>query len=60
VQGLLQVDDDLAAVAEGEGDHAADPLAVDVRVGGVVDAVAPGLHLPQQGFGAVHVFRVGH
>jgi hypothetical protein len=56
LQRLLQVDDDLAAVAEGQGDHAADPLVVDVRVGGVVDAVAARLDLAQQGFGAVEVF----
>src|SRR5215208_1011446 len=30
VQGLLQVHDDLAAVREGERDHPADPLVVDV------------------------------
>ena len=40
VQGLLQVDDDLAAVGKGQGDHAAHALVVDVHIGLVVHAVA--------------------
>jgi pantothenate kinase type III len=40
MQGLLQIDDDLALVLKREGDHAAHALVVDVGVAIVVDAIA--------------------
>ena len=48
------------AVAEGERDHAADPLVVDVGIGLVVDAIAAGFDAASSGLGAVHVLGVGH
>ena len=60
LQRLLQVDDQLAAVAKGDRDHAAHALVVDIGVGRVVDAVAAALDGGQRGFGAVHVLGVGH
>src|SRR6478609_5355519 len=60
LQRFLQVDDDLAAVLEGERDHSAHPLVVDVRVALLVDSVAAGLDAGQQSFGAVEVIEVGH
>jgi 4-aminobutyrate aminotransferase len=43
VQGLLQVDDDLALVLKGEGDHAAHALVVNVGIAIVVDEVQSGV-----------------
>jgi hypothetical protein len=44
MQGLLQIHNDLAAVTEREGDHAAHPLVVDVGIGLVIDAIATALN----------------
>ena len=43
VQRFLQIHNDLRAVAEGDGDHAAHTLVVDVGIGFIVDAIASGL-----------------
>ena len=59
-QGLLLVDNNLAAVREGYGYHAAYPLVVQIRIGFVVDAVTDGFHRVKQRFGSVHVFRISH
>ncbi len=60
VQGFLQIDNDLAKVGEGQGDHAAHALVVDVGVGVVVQAIATGLYASEQALGLVHEFKVGH
>jgi hypothetical protein len=44
MQGFLQIHNDLAAVAEGDGDHAAHPLVVDVGIGFVIDAITTALN----------------
>ncbi len=49
-----------AAIGEGERDHAADALVVDVSVGLVVDAVAAGLDSAKQRLGKVLEFKIGH
>jgi hypothetical protein len=56
----LQVDDQLAAIGEAQGDHAADPLVVDVGRRGVVEAVAGALDGSQGRFRTIHVLEVGH
>jgi predicted small lipoprotein YifL len=60
VQGLLQIDHDLAAVREGQSDHAAHPLVIDVRVGVVVQAIAADLNASKKAFSVVQKFKVGH
>ncbi len=60
MQWLLQIHDDLATVLEGERDHAANSLVVDVRICFVIDAVTTGFDGAQQGFGSIHVLRVSH
>ncbi len=56
----MQVDDDLAAVGKGQGDHAAHTLVVDVGIGGFVEMVTLGFHPAQQGLCQVHEFMIGH
>ena len=58
LQGFLQVDDDLAAIGEGQGDHAAAALVVDVGISGIVDAVASLLNHSQGLFGQVQILKV--
>ena len=53
VQGLLQVNDDLALVLKRERDHAADSLVVDVHITLIVDAVASQFNGFEQKFSAV-------
>jgi predicted small lipoprotein YifL len=60
LQRLLQVDDDLAAVCKGQGDHAARTLVVDIGIGVIVDAVACQLNSTQGVFCVVKIFKVGH
>ena len=60
MQGFLQVDDDLTAVGESQGDHAAHALVIDVGLGGFVDLVALGFDPTQQGLSEVQKFRIGH
>ena len=60
MQGLLQIDDDLAEVPKRQRNHAADALVINVRFGVVVDAIASGLHAGEQPFRVVHEFEVGH
>lgn len=60
MQGFLQVDDDLAPVAERQRDHSACALAIDIGVRCVVDLIAALLHGEQQLLGTVHEFKVGH
>ena len=43
VQRFLQIHNDLRAVAERDGDHAAHTLVVEVGIGFIVDAIASGL-----------------
>lgn len=50
MQGLLQVDDDLAFVLKRQGDHAAHALVVDVGLTVVVDAVTRQLNGFEQKF----------
>jgi hypothetical protein len=56
----LQVDNDLAAVAEGERDHATHALVVDVRIGIVIEAIALLLQRTQEQFGTVEKFEISH
>ncbi len=60
MQGLLQVDHNLAAVGEGQRDHAAYPLVVDVRVGDIVQTIAADLNASKKAFSVVQKFEVGH
>ena len=60
VQGLLQVDHDLAAIRKSERDHAARALIVDVGIGVVIQTVAADFYARQQTFGLVQKFKVGH
>lgn len=60
MQGLLQIDDDLTLICKNQGDHAANPLIVDVSVTGIVDAVAGHFNRFEQGFCEIHEFGVGH
>jgi predicted small lipoprotein YifL len=60
MQGLLQVDDDLAAIRKTERDHPPDALVVDVRIRLVVDAITASFDAAQQRFGSIHEFGVGH
>jgi len=60
LQGLLQVDDDLAAVVKAQRHHAARALIVDVGVRFIVDAVTRRLYRLQNGLGQVQVFKLGH
>ena len=60
MQGALQVDDELAAVGEGERHQAARALVVDVGVGVFVEGVALLLNTAQKGFCQIKVFNVGH
>ena len=60
MQRFLQVDHDLAMVRKDQSDHTANPLVVDIDKGIVIDAVATGLNGAEDGFSAVHEFRVSH
>jgi predicted small lipoprotein YifL len=60
MQGLLQVHDDLAAIAKSERDHSADPLVIDIRIGLLVDVVAARFDTGKYRFGSIHEFGVGH
>ncbi len=60
MQRPLQVDHDLAPVGEGQGDHAAAALGVDIGIGVVIEGVTAQFHRLEQGFGTVHEFKVGH
>ena len=60
MQGLLQVDHNLAAVGKHQSDHSADPLVVDVDIGNLVDPVATRLDALEHGLSPVHEFRVRH
>ena len=60
MQGLLQVDDDLAVVAKHQRHHAPDPLVVNVYRAVIIDAVATGLNGFEQDFRLIHEFWVGH
>ena len=60
MQRFLQVDHDLAMVRKHQSDHTANPLVVDIDKGIVIDAVATGLNGAEDGFSAVHEFRVSH
>jgi cytochrome bd-type quinol oxidase subunit 1 len=53
VQGLLQVNNDLALVLENESDHGANSLVINVGRRGVIDAVTTALYGPEQRFGLV-------
>jgi hypothetical protein len=56
----LQVDNQLASVGKSQGNHAANPLVVDVHMRLLVEAIASGFQLLQQSLGLVHEFVVGH
>lgn len=60
LQRFLQIDDDLAPVGKGQGDHSSHPLVVDICVRFIIDLIAAGLYGFQQRFRSVHEFRVGH
>lgn len=60
VQGFLQVDHHLAAIGKGQGNHTADPLAIDIRVRIIIDAVTTSFDRLEQSFCTVHEFRVVH
>jgi hypothetical protein len=60
LQGFLQVDDDLAAVREGQGDHGAHTLVVNIGVAFVIHPVTVRLQGFEQGFGLIQIFEVGH
>jgi predicted small lipoprotein YifL len=60
MQRLLQIDNDLTLVPESDGDHAADPLVVNISVALFVDAITTRLDGTQHGFRAIHEFGIGH
>ena len=60
LQRFLQVDDDLAAVGKGQGNHAACALVVDVGVARVIDAVAGQFNGSKRLLGVVQIIKVGH
>lgn len=60
VQRLLQIDHDLAAVGERQGNHTAGALGIDISICGVIDQVTAALDAQQQFLGVVHEFDVGH
>jgi predicted small lipoprotein YifL len=60
VQGLLQIDDDLAAVGKGQGDHPAHALVVNVGIGRVIQSVTANLYASEHTLSLVHEFKVGH
>ena len=60
MQRFLQVDDDLAAVGKADADHAARALAVQVGIGGVVDAVAACSTANRSCSGTIQGIQVGH
>ncbi len=60
VQGLLQIDDDLAAIGKCERDHASHALVVDVGIGTIVEHITAVFNASQQAFSLVQKFKVGH
>lgn len=60
MQGLLQVDDDLATVGKQQGDHAPGALVVNIRQSFIVDAVTTGFYGLEHLLGAIHEFCVSH
>jgi predicted small lipoprotein YifL len=60
VQGFLQIHHNLTAVFKGQGDHPAVALHIDVAIAGLIDLVTSQLNGVEQGFGAVHEFKVSH
>ena len=60
MQGLLQVDDNLALVGQGERDHRAHALVVNVKRRAVVQMIASQLQLCQQMFCMVQKLLVAH
>jgi hypothetical protein len=60
VQGFLQIHNDLASIAEGDGNHAAYPLVVDVGIGFIVNSIATGFDPRQKTFSSIQKFKVGH
>jgi hypothetical protein len=53
VQGLLQVDDDLALVLKREGNHAAHALVINVGITIVIDLIASQFNSFEKKFCAV-------